>query len=139
MNHSSTFLIASLLALSPTLGLANPYPAENAPMTQRLEQVRAVSPALEQFTLGPVLGELWKRPQLSPRDRSLITITCLVALGRDQAQGHMEYGIENGLTVEEIGEAIAHIAFYAGWPVAGSAARKLKTIVDARDAAQGKE
>lgn len=109
------------------------------PAGGRGKELAAVAPLLDQITDDVLYGKVWEREELSPRDRSLITITCLVALGREQAQGHMEYGIENGLTVEEIGEAIAHIAFYAGWPVAVSAARRLKTIVDARDATQGKE
>jgi 4-carboxymuconolactone decarboxylase len=97
-------------------------------------ELASVAPLLDQLTQDVLYDQVWERGELSPRDRSLITITCLIALNRDQAQGHMELGIENGLTVEELGEAIAHIAFYAGWPVAISAARKLKTLVDAKAA-----
>lgn len=93
-----------------------------------------MAPLLEEITQDILYDKVWERGELSKRDRSLITITCLIALNRDQAQGHMEFGLENGLTQEELGEAIAHIAFYAGWPVAVSAARKLKNIVDARAA-----
>jgi 4-carboxymuconolactone decarboxylase len=95
-------------------------------------ELASVAPLLDQLTQDVLYDQVWERGELSPRDRSLITITCLIALNRDQAQGHMELGLENGLTVEELGEAIAHIAFYAGWPVAVSAARKLKTLVDAQ-------
>jgi 4-carboxymuconolactone decarboxylase len=109
------------------------------PAGGRGKELAAVAPLLDEITEDILYGKVWERPELSPRDRSLITITCLIALDRDQAQGHMEYGLANGLTVEEIGEAIAHIAFYAGWPAAVSAARKLKNIVDARDAAGSKE
>jgi 4-carboxymuconolactone decarboxylase len=97
-------------------------------------ELAGVAPLLDELTQEVLYDRVWERAQLSARDRSLITITCLIALNRDQAQGHMELGLENGLTVEELGEAIAHIAFYAGWPVAVSAARKLKTLVDAADA-----
>ncbi|MHB9879260.1 carboxymuconolactone decarboxylase family protein [Pacificimonas sp. ICDLI1SI03] len=104
------------------------------PAGGRGRELKDVAPLLDELTEDILYGKVWERSELSPRDRSLITITCLIALNRDQAQGHMEYGIENGLTVEELGEAIAHIAFYAGWPVSVSAARKLKTIVDAKAA-----
>jgi 4-carboxymuconolactone decarboxylase len=101
------------------------------PAGGRGKELAAVAPVLDDLTENILYGKIWERAELSPRDRSLITITCLIALGRDQVQGHMQYGIENGLTVEELGEAIAHIAFYAGWPVAVSAARKLLGLVDA--------
>lgn len=97
-------------------------------------ELASVAPLLDKLTQDVLYDQVWERSELSPRDRSLITITCLIALNRDQAQGHMELGLENGLTVEELGEAIAQIAFYAGWPVAVSAARKLKTLVDAQAA-----
>jgi 4-carboxymuconolactone decarboxylase len=106
------------------------------PAGGRGRDLASVAPLLDELTQEVLYGRVWERPQLSARDRSLITVTCLAALGRDQAQGHMELGLENGLTVEELGEAIAHIAFYAGWPVAVSAARKLKTLVEAQAAGQ---
>jgi 4-carboxymuconolactone decarboxylase len=108
------------------------------PAGGRGKELAAVAPLLDEITQSVLYDKVWERPELSKRDRSLITITCLIALNRDQAQGHMELGLENGLTEEELGEAIAHIAFYAGWPVAVSAARKLKNIVDAKaEAAKG--
>ncbi len=106
------------------------------PSGGRGRELASVAPLLDQLTQDVLYDTVWERAELSPRDRSLITITCLIALNRDQAQGHMELGLENGLTVEELGEAIAHIAFYAGWPVAVSAARKLKTLVDAKAASE---
>jgi 4-carboxymuconolactone decarboxylase len=102
------------------------------PAGGRGKELAGVAPLLDDLTQRILYDEVWERPELSKRDRSLITITCLIALNRDQAQGHMELGLENGLTEEELGEAIAQIAFYAGWPVAVSAARKLKNIVDAK-------
>lgn len=102
------------------------------PSGGRGRELAGVAPLLDELTQDILYDKVWERSELSPRDRSLITVTCLIALNREQAQGHMELGLENGLTVEELGEAIAHIAFYAGWPVAVSAARKLKNIVDAK-------
>lgn len=100
------------------------------PAGGRGRELASVAPLLNEITQEVLYDKVWERAELSPRDRSLITITCLIALDRDQAQGHMKMGMENGLTVEELGEAIAHIAFYAGWPVAVSAARKLKSLVE---------
>ena len=105
------------------------------PAGGRGAQLAGVAPLLNELTEDVLYGKVWERSELSPRDRSLITITCLIALGRDQVQGHMEYGLDNGLSVEELGEAIAHIAFYAGWPVSVTAARKLLELVEAREAA----
>lgn len=102
------------------------------PAGGRGRELASVAPLLDELTQDILYDKVWERGELSPRDRSLITITCLIALNREQAQGHMELGLENGLSVEELGEAIAHIAFYAGWPVAVSAARKLKNLVDAK-------
>ncbi|WP_407733153.1 carboxymuconolactone decarboxylase family protein [Pseudomonas citronellolis] len=138
MNHSSTFLIASLLALSPTLGLANPYPAENAPMTQRLEQVRAVSPALEQFTLGPVLGELWKRPQLSPRDRSIVTLSALIARNQPgELPYYLDLALDSGVKPGEISELITHLAFYSGWGNAMAAVPAVHSVFARRGIGAG--
>ncbi|MCM8732281.1 carboxymuconolactone decarboxylase family protein [Hephaestia sp. GCM10023244] len=106
------------------------------PAGGRGRELASVAPLLDELTETILYDKVWDRAQLSPRDRSLITITCLIALNRDQTQGHMELGLENGLTVEELGEAIAHIAFYAGWPVAVSAARKLKTLVETQKQAK---
>ena len=107
------------------------------PSGGRGKELASVAPLLDEITQSILYDKVWEREELSKRDRSLITISCLIALNREQAQGHMELGLENGLTEEEIGEAIAHIAFYAGWPVAVSAARKLKNIVDAKGEKEG--
>ncbi|WP_156840554.1 carboxymuconolactone decarboxylase family protein [Novosphingobium aquimarinum] len=104
------------------------------PAGGRGKQLKAVAPLLDELTEDILYGKVWEREQLSPRDRSLITISCLIALDRSQVKGHLQYGLDNGLTVEELGEAIAHLAFYAGWPCSVSAARQLLEIVDDGDA-----
>ena len=72
---------------------------------------------------------MWERPQLSKRDRSLITCAALVALGKtEQMNFHFPRAIENGVTEEELIELITHLAFYAGWPSAMSAATKAKDL-----------
>lgn len=81
------------------------------------------------FTDRVLFGEVWERPQLKPRDRSLITITNLVSQYRINELGfHIKKGIENGLSKEEIIEVITHLAFYAGWPAAMSALNIAKNV-----------
>ena len=85
-------------------------------------EVRQVAPRLIELTESVVYGDIWERPGLSKRDRSLITVAALVAMYRgDQLTGHLERALANGVTREEIGELITHLAFYAGWPNAMSA------------------
>ncbi len=81
------------------------------------------APTFVDLTDNVLFGQVWSRTEaLSPRDRSLVTITTLVASRNfDQLNAHIPMGLANGLTQEEIIEAITHIAFYAGWPPAVSA------------------
>ena len=76
----------------------------------------AGSPYLGELRNSLVYGEIWERPQLSKRDRSLITVAVLQALVRDELELHVPRGLDNGLTPEEISEIILHVTFYAGWP-----------------------
>src|SRR6476660_883238 len=70
-----------------------------------------------------LFGDVWERPGLSKRDRSLITVASLVALNRtEQLKGHLQRALDNGVTKDEISELITHLAFYGGWPVAMSGA-----------------
>ena len=77
------------------------------------------APGLVHFTDDVLFGQVWKRPQLSPRDRSLITVAALTAGGNaEQLTYHLQLATDNGATEEELIEAIIHLAFYAGWPKA---------------------
>jgi len=103
------------------------------PQPSRLESLRSVAPKLVELTETVVFGDVWERPELSKRDRSLITIAVLTALYRtDQLRGHIGRSLANGLTDQEIGELITHVAFYAGWPVAVNAAQVAKQVFDER-------
>jgi 4-carboxymuconolactone decarboxylase len=94
-------------------------------------EVRQVAPRLIELTESVVYGDIWERPGLSKRDRSLITVAALVAMYRgDQLTGHLERALANGVTREEIGELITHLAFYAGWPAAMTAGRIAKQVFD---------
>jgi 4-carboxymuconolactone decarboxylase len=81
-----------------------------------------IAPALATYTDDVLFGDVWKRPGLSPRDRSLITVTALIALYRtNELPFHLKFALQNGVTREELIEVITHLAFYAGWPPASTA------------------
>ena len=74
------------------------------------------------MTDNVLYGDVWERPELSKRDRSLVTVAALIALNRpDQLRSHLVSARENGVTQEELIETITHLAFYAGWPNAVTA------------------
>jgi 4-carboxymuconolactone decarboxylase len=94
-------------------------------------EVRQVAPKLIDLSEKVLFGDVWERPGLSKRDRSLITVAALIALSRvDQLPGHLERALGNGVTRDEIGEIITHLAFYAGWPSAMTAGRIAKKVFD---------
>ncbi|MFL5755188.1 MAG: carboxymuconolactone decarboxylase family protein [Chloroflexota bacterium] len=81
-----------------------------------------IAPALDEYTQKVLFGEVWERPGLSKRDRSLVTVAALVADYRiNELPFHLKRAIENGVTRDELIEAITHLAFYAGWPAANTA------------------
>jgi 4-carboxymuconolactone decarboxylase len=102
-------------------------PADQPTRAQRL--MGDFSPKLAQLTDDVLYGDVWARPQLSPRDRSLVTISALVAMNRpDQLRSHLALARDNGVTEEEIAETITHLAFYAGWPSAVTAVTVAKEV-----------
>jgi 4-carboxymuconolactone decarboxylase len=95
--------------------------AENLTGTIRNPYV-GIAPALGDYTDNVLYGDLWKRPGLSPRDRSLVTVAALVALYRtNEIPFHLKRALENGVTKDELIELITHLAFYSGWPTANTA------------------
>ena len=92
-----------------------------------------IAPALGDYTDNVLFGDVWKRPGLSPRDRSLVTVASLVALYRtNELPFHLKRALENGVTKDELIELITHLAFYSGWPTAMSAALLAKEVFDQR-------
>ena len=107
-------------------------------MTQKkppatIATVREIVPKLAELTEKVVFGDVWARPGMSLRDRSLITCAALIALShRDQLKGHLWRALDNGVTREEISEMCTHLAFYAGWPNGISAAQVAKQVYEER-------
>lgn len=95
--------------------------------------MREVASGLADYTEGVLFGDLWERPGLSPRDRSLITVATLVALYRvNELPFHLNRALDNGLTRDELAEVITHLAFYSGWPTAATAVSIAKRVFEER-------
>lgn len=114
-----------------------PLPLDEATEAKRVEivhqQFGRTSPALEQYTTEVLFRDLWLRPDLAPRDRSLVTVSALIANGQvAQMPYHLNRAMDNGLTQTQAGEVIAHLAFYVGWPNAFSALPVAKDVFEKR-------
>lgn len=107
----------------PAQGQAVPARAgEGAQARPSQRAIGDFAPKLAELTDDVLYGDVWERPQLSKRDRSLVTVAALIALYRpDQLRSHLVRARENGVTQEELIETITHLAFYAGWPNAVTA------------------
>jgi 4-carboxymuconolactone decarboxylase len=87
------------------------------------------APKLAQLTDDVLFGDVWERAELSPRDRSLVTVAALIANGNtEQLTGHLSRAKQNGLSEAELAEVIIHLAFYAGWPRAMSAVKIAREV-----------
>jgi len=97
------------------------------------QQFGKVAPGLVQYTTDVLFRDLWLRPDLAPRDRSLVTVAALIATGQvAQITFHLNKAMDNGLTAEQAGEVVTHLAFYAGWPNAFSAVSVVKDVIEKR-------
>lgn len=113
------------------------------PLNEEVENTRrdnvqathgATSQGVVDFTRDPVFIDLWQRPDLSPRDRSLVTVSSLVANGQGaQVTFHLNRAMDNGLTRDEASEALTQLAFYANWPNVFSAMPVFREVFDSRD------
>ena len=129
MSWLSRIGIASVIAV--LIGGFNPAQSQQTkelPAMTKAGQSRAqqllgdVAPKLAELTDNVLFGDVWERPGLAKRDRSLVTISALIAMNRpDQLRSHFALARQNGVTETEIVEVITHLAFYAGWPNAVSA------------------
>jgi 4-carboxymuconolactone decarboxylase len=121
-----------LPAASPAL-----LPLDEAAEAQRAERVGqqfgATVPGIVQYTTDVLFRELWLRPHLAPRDRSLVTVSALIASGQvAQLTPHLNKAMDNGLTQAQAAEVITHLAFYVGWPNAFSALPVAKEVFEKR-------
>lgn len=113
---------AALRAIRPSL----PAPSWDAGRAKDTAvALGAAAPKFVQLTNDVVFGDLWRRPDLSLRDRSLVTITALAATGDDQLEDYVRRGLDSGLTRAQIAEALTHLGFYAGW---GKATRAITVV-----------
>jgi 4-carboxymuconolactone decarboxylase len=121
------FAAASLLAAgvstashAQTQAPAQPAPAKEPSRAQQL--MGDIAPKMAELTDNVLFGDIWERPGLSKRDRSLVTVSALIALNRpDQLRSHLALARRNGVTEAELVEVITQLAFYSGWPNAISA------------------
>jgi len=121
--------------LPPASGpLLPPDEAWEAQRAKRVEeQFGAAFPGMVQNTTDILFRDLWLRPDLAPRDRSLVTVSALTASGQvAQLTAHLNKAMDNGLTQVQAAEAITHLAFYAGWPNAFSAMPVAKDVFEKR-------
>lgn len=103
-------------------------------MTNTKPTVYESFPKLGQLRNDVLFGDVWEQPDLSKRDRSLVTVAVLVALYRtEELRGHMQLALENGVSQEEIGGLITHLAFYSGWPTAVNAGRVAQEVFEEYD------
>lgn len=106
---------------------ASPAPNKNSRAQQLFGDI---APKFAELTDSVLYADVWERQGLSKRDRSLITVSALIAMNRpDQLRSHLALARQNGLTTEELAEAITHLAFYAGWPNSVSAASIAKEVL----------
>ena len=129
-------LAATVLSLLIVAGTASGQQTtiEGLKAMPTTEDIRAVAPALEKYAKGVVLGDLWKRPGMSPRDRSIVTVAALIA--RDQTVElpfYLNLALDNGVKPAEISEIITHLAFYTGWANAIDAVAAAKDVFKNRN------
>jgi 4-carboxymuconolactone decarboxylase len=126
---------ADQLAPAHTQPLPNDEKAEAERAVSVNKALGSAAPGLVQDTSDVLFHDLWLRPDLTPRDRSLVTISALIATGQfGQLPGHLVRAFNNGLTEAEASEAISHLAYYAGWPNAFSAAAIARNVFEQRNA-----
>lgn len=108
--------------------------AQPRPDPKPSPDVQEITPQLYKYTAELLFGEVWKREELIPRDRSLITVSALIASGQTpQLAGHIKLGLDNGIKPSEISALITHLAFYSGWPNAISAVGVAKQVFTERN------
>ena len=113
---------------------ATPAPGAAVQPTPAQRLIGDFAPKLVELTDNVLFGDVWARPGLSQRDRSLVTVSALIAMNRpDQLRSHLARARDNGVTQEELVETITHLAFYAGWPSAITAISVAKDVFEKKN------
>ena len=103
------------------------------PPASARDAVRGTVPKMIEVTENVIYGDIWERPGLSKRDRSLVVLATLIGTYRpEQLPSHLARALDNGVTKQEISEIITHLAFYAGWPASMTAARIATEVFEQR-------
>lgn len=137
-------IVASFLTITGGTAMSQPRLAAPDAATQQQTPAQRmlgdVNPKLAQLTDDVLFGDVWNRPGLSARDRSLVTVSALIAMNRpDQLRSHLQRARDNGLSQDELIEAITHLAFYAGWPSAVTATAVAKEVLARNEPPPGKD
>jgi 4-carboxymuconolactone decarboxylase len=129
---AAVFLSAAVPASAQTTAAGSPAataPGAAAPATTAQRMFGDISPKFAELTDKVLFGDVWERPGLSKRDRSLVTVSALIAMNRpEQLRSHLQRARDNGLSEAELVEAITHLAFYSGWPNAVTAISIAKEV-----------
>lgn len=120
-------------ATAAALAMAVPVEAEERPSVAP-RNMRAIAPALAGYTDRVLFGDVWVRPELPPRDRSIVTLSVLIATGKTaQMTSHLGRGLDNGIEPSEVAGMVTQLAFYMGWPNAVSALNEVEKVFAERD------
>jgi 4-carboxymuconolactone decarboxylase len=119
--------------IAMTLASLSLLTSSTAQATEARDDVRAVAPALEKYKEDTLFGDLWRRPGLNPRDRSIVTLAALITRNQTaEMPDYLNLALDNGIKPSEISEIITHLAFYAGWGNAVAATALAKAAFAAR-------
>ena len=101
----------------------------NQQLQSSIATLAETAPKLAELTQNVLFADIWERPELSKRERSLITVAALIAMNRsEQLPFHLERAQQNGISRAELAEVVTHLAFYSGWPAAASAITVLSKL-----------
>lgn len=127
---AASLLVSGDMSIMAHAQSSTPADAAAPPQQSRAQQLMgSTAPKLAELTDTVLYDDIWERPGLSKRDRSLVTVTALIALNRpDQLRSHLALARQNGVTEGELIETITHMAFYSGWPSAVSAVAIAKEV-----------
>ncbi|MGB5824986.1 MAG: carboxymuconolactone decarboxylase family protein [Pseudomonas mandelii] len=109
------------------------HPSESPELTSMFDNIKSASPVLERYTKEVLFGALWQGPELSTRDRSIVTLSVMISRNQSaHMTSYLDLALDNGVSPDEISEIIAHLAFYTGWANAMSAVEVTRSVFEQR-------